>query len=122
MKLAVIASGEVIVEDVAEYIPSDVTELVIGKGDGIGSCVRNCAEARGLALTEFSPALFSMPDASGAVPAYHREMLAYADELLLFWDGRSRDAEETAFCAEDRNMNIRLIIVDSREAAPGAIL
>ena len=116
MKLAVIASGEVQLNCIAGYLSFDVTELVAGEEDDICRCVRRCAASVGLPLTTF-------PSVSGdcspeGVPAHHRQMLAYADELLLFWDGRDRTAEPTAHCAEMRDMNVHLVIVEPEKSMP----
>lgn len=111
MKLAVIASGEVYAKRIADYLPSGVTELVTGDADAIRRYVEECAAAMGLPLATFA-ALEDAYDPSDAVPAHHRQMIDYADELLLFWDGHDPAAEPTAVCAEKRDMNIHLVILE----------
>ncbi len=116
MKLAVIASGEVPLNCIAGYLSFDVTELVAGEEDDICRCVRRCATAAGLPLTTFSSV--SGDDPSENVPSHYRQMIAYADELLLFWDGRDRTAEPIAHCAEMRDMNVHLVIVEPEKSIP----
>ena len=55
MKLAIIGSRGLWVEDVGAYLPPGVTELVSGGAKGIDTCAREYALSHGLKLTEFLP-------------------------------------------------------------------
>ena len=55
MKLAIIGSRGLWVEDVGAFLPPGVTELVSGGAKGIDTCAREYALSHGLKLTEFLP-------------------------------------------------------------------
>ena len=55
MKIAVIGSRGLKVNNLEKYLPCDVTEIVSGGARGIDTCAREYALANGLKLTEFLP-------------------------------------------------------------------
>ena len=87
MKLAIIGSRGLWVEDVGAYLPPGVTELVSGGAKGIDTCAREYALSHGLKLTEFLPDYRRYGRAAPLVR--NREIVAYADQVLAFWDGNS---------------------------------
>lgn len=88
MKIAVIGSRGLKVTDLERYLPKDTTEIVSGGAQGIDTCAREYALAHNLKLTEF------LPDYSRygrrAPLVRNDEIIAFADEVVAFWDGRSR--------------------------------
>ena len=87
MKLAIIGSRGLWVEDVGAFLPPGVTELVSGGAKGIDTCAREYALSYGLKLTEFLPDYRRYGRAAPLVR--NREIVAYADQVLAFWDGKS---------------------------------
>ena len=87
MKLAIIGSRGLWVEDMGAYLPPGVTELVSGGAKGIDTCAREYALSHGLKLTEFLPDYRRYGRAAPLVR--NREIVAYADQVLAFWDGKS---------------------------------
>lgn len=87
MKVAVIGSRGLWVEDVGAYLPPGVTELVSGGAKGIDTCAKEYALSHGLKLTEFLPDYRRYGRAAPLVR--NREIVAYADQVLAFWDGKS---------------------------------
>ena len=55
MKVAVIGSRNIIVPNLAEYLPEDCDEIVSGGARGVDSCAADYARRNGLKLTEFLP-------------------------------------------------------------------
>ena len=55
MKVAVIGSRNLTVEDLGQYLPEGTTEIVSGGAKGVDTCAREYALAKGLKLTEFLP-------------------------------------------------------------------
>ena len=55
MKVAVIGSRNLTVEDLGQYLPKETTEIVSGGAKGIDTCAREYANTKGLKLTEFLP-------------------------------------------------------------------
>lgn len=88
MKIAIIGSRDLQVTDLERYLPENTTEIVSGGARGIDTCAREYALAHDLKLTEF------LPDYSRygrrAPLVRNDEIIAYADGVVAFWDGRSR--------------------------------
>lgn len=55
MKIAVIGSRNMTVNDLGQYLPIEVSEIVSGGAKGIDTCAREYALAHGIKLTEFLP-------------------------------------------------------------------
>ena len=88
MKLAVIGSRSLKVENLSDYIKENVTEIVSGGAKGVDSYAALYAKENGIALTEFLP---DYARYKRAAPLKRNEKIAeYADEALAFWDGSSR--------------------------------
>lgn len=89
MKVAIIGSRELRVENLGKYLPNETTEIVSGGARGIDSCAREYANNKGLKLTEFLPEY----DKYGRVAPLKRNdlIINYADIVFAFWDGKSRE-------------------------------
>jgi hypothetical protein len=55
MKIAIVGSRGLTVNDLEKYLPEDVTEVVSGGAKGIDTCAAEYAKKAGLKLTEFLP-------------------------------------------------------------------
>ena len=87
MKVAVIGSRSLTVQNMGEYLPQGVTEIVSGGAKGIDTCAREYAHQSGLKLTEFLP---DYPRYGRSAPLRRNlEIIRYADQVIAFWDGRS---------------------------------
>ena len=88
MKLAIIGSRSLKIENLSGYITEDVTEIVSGGAKGVDSAAAKYAKEQGIPLTEFLPNYASY---KRAAPLKRNEEIAkYADEALAFWDGASK--------------------------------
>lgn len=88
MKIAVIGSRNLTVEDLGKYLPEETTEIVSGGAKGVETCAREYASAKGLKLTEFLPEYNRY--GRGAPLKRNLQIIDYADCVLAFWDGQSR--------------------------------
>ncbi|MBR6740684.1 MAG: DUF2493 domain-containing protein [Clostridia bacterium] len=88
MKVAVIGSRNIIVPNLAEYLPEDCDEIVSGGARGVDSCAADYARRNGLKLTEFLPEYDKY--GRGAPIVRNKLIVDYADTVLAFWDGSSR--------------------------------
>ena len=88
MKCAVVGSRGLMGENLGEYLPEGVSELVSGGARGVDTCAKEWAQAHGLPCREFLPDYARFGKA--APLRRNREIAAYADEILAFWDGTSR--------------------------------
>ncbi len=87
MKIAVIGSRGITRVELSEYLPADTDEIVSGGARGVDTCAREYARTHGLRLTEFLP---NYERYGKAAPLYRNdEIIAYADEVYAFWDGKS---------------------------------
>ena len=97
MKVAVIGSRELRIENVGTYLPKGVTELVSGGARGVDQSVREYAARTGIKLTEFLPRYERFGRA--APLKRNQEIVAYADLVVALWDGTSRGtAQVIATC------------------------
>ncbi|MBQ9413520.1 MAG: hypothetical protein IJU16_00165 [Clostridia bacterium] len=88
MKVAVIGSRSLRVEDLGRYLPAGTTEIVSGGARGVDTSARLYAQEHGLKLTEFLPEYDKY--GGGAPLRRNIQIIDYADEVLAFWDGKSR--------------------------------
>lgn len=87
MKVAVIGSRELSVENLEDYLPDNVTEIVSGGAKGIDACAVAYAARKKIKLTEFLPDYRRFGKA--APLKRNLQIIAYADEIIALWDGSS---------------------------------
>ena len=106
MKVAVVGSRNLTVTDLRRYLPQGVTEIVSGGARGIDTCAREYAQRNGLKLTEFFP---DYQKYGRTAPLKRNlQIIAYADIVVVFWDGESHG---TRFVIERcRKMNKKVIL------------
>lgn len=107
MKIAVIGSRGLMVKDLANYLPSDVTEIVSGGAKGIDACAREYALVNGLKLTEFLSAYEKYR--RGAPLKRNLQIIDYADEVLAFSDGQSRGTKYVIEQCKMRNKKVTVV-------------
>ncbi len=88
MRVAVIGSRGLKVNDLEKYLPEGVTEIVAGGAKGVDTSAREYAIAHGIKLTEFLPEY----NRYGRSAPLKRNItiIENADMVLAFWDGSSR--------------------------------
>lgn len=87
MRVAVIGSRTLRVENLEKYLPEDVTELVSGGADGIDSCAKAYAIKNNIPIKEFLPDYDTF--AKRAPLIRNIEIIKYSDIVLAFWDKKS---------------------------------
>ena len=88
MKVAIIGSRSLTVENLQEYLPDSVTEIVSGGAKGIDACAKAYAQKAGLPLTEIRPDYARYGKAAPIRRNY--EIVDLSDEVIAFWDGKSK--------------------------------
>lgn len=88
MKVAVIGSRGLTVNDLGKYLPEGTTEIISGGARGIDACAREYALAHGIKLTEFLPEYDKY--SRNAPLKRNITIIENADLVLAFWDGESR--------------------------------
>ena len=87
MKIAIIGSRNLCVENMEDFIPRDVTEIVSGGAKGVDRQAAEYARRHGIVLVEFLP---EYKRYGRCAPLKRNEQIAaYADEAIAFWDGVS---------------------------------
>lgn len=88
MKVAVIGSRGLQVDDLGKYLPPDTDEIVSGGAKGVDTSAREYALTNDIRLTEFLPEY----EKYGRKAPLKRnlQIIDYADIVLAFWDGSSR--------------------------------
>lgn len=114
MKLAIIGSRSLCVNDLEKYIPEDITEIVSGGAKGIDSCAKSYALSKGLPYTEFLPEYNKYGRAAPIVR--NKSIVAYADVVLVFWNGKSKGTKSVIdFCEKSATKSIIHIINDKTD-------
>ncbi len=108
MKVAVIGSRNLMVQDLEQYLPKETTEIVSGGAKGIDTYAKQYALAKGLKFTEFLPEYKKY--GKGAPLKRNLQIINYADEVLAFWDGRSRGTKFVIEHCKAHNKPVRLFL------------
>ena len=87
MKIAIVGSRSIIAPDLSKYIP-DGAEIVSGGAKGVDTAAAEFAAKNGLKLTVFLPQYERYGRAAPILR--NKEIVDYADKLLIFWDGSSK--------------------------------
>jgi len=108
MKIAVIGSRGLRVDDLGKYLPEDTTEIISGGARGVDASAREYALRRGLKLTEYLPEY----DRYGRAAPLRRNILIIenADLVLAFWDGVSRGTKYVIDNCKKRNIPVKIYL------------
>lgn len=87
MKVAVVGSRSLTINNLGDYLPKDTTEIVSGGARGIDRCAREYAKSHNIKLTEFLPEYERY--GRSAPLKRNLQIIRYADMVLAFWDGKS---------------------------------
>ena len=91
MKLAIIGSRTLSVENMGQFVPANTTEIVSGGARGIDRQAAVYAKENHIALTEFLPDYARY--GKGATFRRNRQIAEYAETALIFWDGSSKGTQ-----------------------------
>ena len=109
MRIAIIGSRTLKIDDVDKYIPDGVTEIVSGGAKGIDFCAREYAIKRGIKLVEFLPEYEKFK--KGAPLKRNVQIIDYADKIIAFWDGKSRGTKYVIDNCREQNKEIEVIML-----------
>ena len=107
MKVAIVGSRGLEIEDFTPYLPTGVTEIVSGGAKGIDRCAAGYARAHGLKLTEYRPDYRRY--GRGAPLKRNLEIVNYADFVLIAWDGASRGSRYVIRLCEEMGKPHRVV-------------
>lgn len=107
MKVAVIGSRSLRVDDLGKYLPDGVTEIVSGGARGVDTSAREYALAHGIKLTEFLPEYDKY--GRGAPLRRNITIIEHADLVLAFWDGKSRGTKFVIDRCQKRGISVKVL-------------
>ena len=110
MKVAVIGSRGIKLDNLGDYLPDDLTEIVSGGAKGIDTTAREYATEHGIKLTEFLPEYNRYK--RGAPLKRNIQIAEYADKVLAFWDGKSRGTKFVIDYCKNNNIPVGVIVVN----------
>ena len=91
MRVAIIGSRNIEIDDVGIYIPVECTEIVSGGAKGVDMCAAKFARDNKIKLTEFLPCYEVY--GKGAPIVRNKQIVDYADIVIAFWDGKSKGTD-----------------------------
>lgn len=109
MKIAVIGSRNLTINDLGEYLPKETTEIVSGGAKGIDSCAKEYALTHNLILTEFLPDYARYK--RGAPLKRNLQIIEYSDIILAFWDGSSKGTAYVIDHAKKLGKDCRVFLI-----------
>ena len=107
MRVAVIGSRNLEIQNLENYLPTETTEIVSGGAKGIDRCARIYAQENNIRLTEYLPE-YSRYGRSAPLKR-NLQIIHDADLVLAFWDGKSKG---TAFVIQQcRKIGVPIKII-----------
>lgn len=109
MKIAIIGSRNIFIDDLGSYLPNNVTEIVSGGAKGVDACARKYATHNKIMLTEFLPEYARYGRA--APLKRNLQIIEYADEVLAFWDGKSKGTKHVIDTCKKLGKKVSVVII-----------
>ena len=107
MKIAVVGSRNILVNDIGKYL-INAEEIVSGGAVGIDTCAAEYAKKNGIILTLFLPQYDRYGRAAPIVR--NKEIVDYADQIIAFWDGASKGTRSVIEYAKKIGKPCRVIL------------
>ena len=109
MKIAIIGSRNITVNDIGKYV-STSDEIVSGGAIGVDTCAKEYAHANNIKLTEFLPQYDKYGRAAPIVR--NKEIVNYADKIIVFWNGHSKGTLSVIKYAEKVGKSCEIFICE----------
>lgn len=106
MKVAVVGSRNLTINNLGDYLPKATTEIVSGGARGIDRCAREYAKSHNIKLTEFLPE-YERYGRSAPIKR-NLQIIRYADIVLAFWDGKSHGTRFVIETCKNENVPIKV--------------
>lgn len=113
MKVAVVGSRNLHIDDMRFYIPAVTTEIVSGGAKGVDKFARELAIKKNLEYTEFLPEYEKYGRA--APLKRNNEIIDYADIVVAIWDGKSKGTKYTTDRCKKTNKSLIIYYVTDDE-------
>lgn len=113
MKVAVVGSRTLFIDDLSKYIPPETTEIVSGGAYGVDYVASLYAKENNLKLKEFFPNYNRYK--RGAPLKRNLEIIEYADMVVAIWDGKSRGTKHVIDTCEKIGKPIKVYVENAHE-------
>ncbi len=110
MKLLVIGSKKVSVIDLSIYIPADTELIITGEHKGIEAIAQKYADDH--KIKKLIYVSDHVTYGKNAIYKRNKFMVNEADEVLIFWDGKTNIIKETADYAVRKGKNVTVIFIE----------
>lgn len=109
MRVAVIGSRNLSVENLGDYLPENTTEIVSGGAKGVDTCARDYALSHDIKITEYLPEY----EKYGKAAPLKRNItiIQNADLVLAFWDGKSKGTKFVIDSCEKLEVEVRVVLL-----------
>lgn len=114
MKVAVTGSRGIVIDNLNEYLPPDVDEIITGGARGVDACARRYAEETGIRYREFLPEYNKYGRAAPILR--NKQIVEYADIVVAFWDGKSKGTMNTIETAKKLGKRVIVHFVEEKSA------
>lgn len=107
MKLLIIGSRTIEDIDISPYIPQDVSLIISGGASGVDTLAEKYADKHKISKLIMRPQynLYKR----GAPLKRNEEMIEVADEVLVFWDGKSKGTKYSIDFATKQGKNVNVV-------------
>ena len=108
MKIAIIGSRNLHINELDKFIPKNVQTIVSGGAEGIDTCARDYARKKGLKMIEYFP---DYKKYGRSAPLKRNiSIIEEADKVLAFWDGKSRGTKFVIDKCKEMNKSVNVIM------------
>ena len=111
MKVAVVGSRNLHIDDLGKYLPYGVTEIVSGGAKGIDTDARTYALQHGIKLTEILPEYEKY--GRNAPLRRNISIIENVDHVLIFWDGKSHGTRFVIENCQKRGIPMKVFILQT---------
>ena len=110
MKLLIVGSRNITNVDLEKYVPKGASIIISGGAKGVDTLAESYADKKGLSKLIMRPKynLYG----KGAPLKRNLEMVEIADQILVFWDGKSKGTKFTIDTAKKLDKSLTVIIIE----------
>ncbi len=115
MKVAVIGSRGISVDNLKDYMPQGALEIVSGGARGIDSCAAKYAKQHNMKITEFLP---NYQVFGKKAPIVRNEQIVdYSDMVVALWDGVSKGTKSVIDMCQRKGKRCDIFIIGGKQNA-----
>ncbi len=112
MKVAVVGSRGLKLNNLEEYLPEGTDEIVSGGARGIDASAKKWAIEHSIPITEFLPDYQKYK--KGAPLKRNLQIIDYADIVLTFWDGKSKGTKFVIDKCKEKGVEIQIFLLENK--------